>query len=143
MTGLPNGCTPKTAPKRTQYVPLPAAPPQHLIPSLAAPVGWLLVTTSPNLCLTPQASCTHSDTDVVLKAYNLMGLSTFLRHQVLRELDIHARLHHPSIVHLIAAFKVRSVLCAQATRAAAPREDALPAVLERDSVERSSTATLT
>ena len=43
---------------------------------------------------------------MVLKAYNLMGLSAFLRHQVLRELDIHARLHHPSIVHLIAAFKV-------------------------------------
>ncbi len=44
---------------------------------------------------------------MVLKAYNLMGLSAFLRHQVLRELDIHARLHNPSIVHLIAAFKVR------------------------------------
>ncbi|KAG2428438.1 hypothetical protein HXX76_011558 [Chlamydomonas incerta] len=57
-----------------------------------------------------KATCTHSDTDVVLKAYNLMGLSTFLRHQVLRELDIHARLHHPSIVHLIAAFKEGDIL---------------------------------
>ncbi|KAG2451009.1 hypothetical protein HYH02_004279 [Chlamydomonas schloesseri] len=57
-----------------------------------------------------KATCTHSDTDVVLKAYNLMGLSTFLRHQVLRELDIHARLHHPSIVHLLAAFKECDIL---------------------------------
>ncbi|PNH09413.1 Aurora kinase A [Tetrabaena socialis] len=57
-----------------------------------------------------KASCTHSSSDVVLKAYNLTGLSSFLRHQVLRELDIHARLRHVGIVHLIAAFKEGDIL---------------------------------
>ncbi|KAG2428429.1 hypothetical protein HXX76_011549 [Chlamydomonas incerta] len=57
-----------------------------------------------------KASSTHASGDVVLKAYNLSGLSTFLRHQVLRELDIHARLTHTSIVHLIAAFKEGDIL---------------------------------
>ncbi|KAG2486070.1 hypothetical protein HYH03_015276 [Edaphochlamys debaryana] len=57
-----------------------------------------------------KATCNASETDVVLKAYNLMGLSAFLRHQVLRELDIHSRLQHPSIVHLIAAFKEGDIL---------------------------------
>ena len=64
----------------------------------------------------PQASSPHAGDDVVLKAYNLSGLSTFLRHQVLRELDIHARLSHTSIVHLIAAFKVRTFEYAGASR---------------------------
>lgn len=42
----------------------------------------------------------------MLKSYSLSSLSEFLRHQVLRELDIHARLQHPHIVQLIATFKV-------------------------------------
>ncbi|GLC45899.1 hypothetical protein PLESTF_000710100 [Pleodorina starrii] len=52
-----------------------------------------------------KASCLYSGTDVILKAYNLAGLSTFLRNQVLRELDIHSRLRHPGVVHLMAAFR--------------------------------------
>ncbi len=53
-----------------------------------------------------KAACLHSGTDVVLKAYKLAGLSSFLRHQVLRELDIHSRLDHPGVVRLLAAFRV-------------------------------------
>ncbi|GLI70384.1 hypothetical protein VaNZ11_015164 [Volvox africanus] len=52
-----------------------------------------------------KASCLYSSSDVVLKAYNLAGLSNFLRNQVLRELNIHSRLRHPGIVHLLAAFR--------------------------------------
>ncbi|EFJ51683.1 aurora like protein kinase [Volvox carteri f. nagariensis] len=52
-----------------------------------------------------KARCLYSGNDVVLKAYNLAGLSTFLRNQVLRELDIHSRLRHPGVVHLLAAFR--------------------------------------
>ncbi|GLI70377.1 hypothetical protein VaNZ11_015157, partial [Volvox africanus] len=48
--------------------------------------------------------------DVVLKAYNLAGLSNFLRNQVLRELNIHSRLRHPGIVHLLAAFREGDLL---------------------------------
>ncbi|GIL88460.1 hypothetical protein Vretifemale_16432 [Volvox reticuliferus] len=52
-----------------------------------------------------KASCTFSGNDVVLKVYNLSRLSKFLQNQVLRELDIHSRLRHPGIVHLLAAFR--------------------------------------
>ncbi|KAG2426078.1 hypothetical protein HXX76_013266 [Chlamydomonas incerta] len=52
-----------------------------------------------------KAHCRHSRQDVVLKAYNLQGLSPFLRHQVLRELDIHSRLAHDGIVQLYGAFR--------------------------------------
>lgn len=62
------------------------------------------------LCAPTQASCNHSGDDVVLKAYDLGGLSSFLRHQVLRELDIHSRLRHAGVVQLLAAFKEGDVL---------------------------------
>ncbi|KAG2453971.1 hypothetical protein HYH02_001017 [Chlamydomonas schloesseri] len=52
-----------------------------------------------------KAHCLQSRMDVVLKAYCLTGLSPFLTHQVARELDIHARLHHEHIVHLFGAFR--------------------------------------
>ncbi|GLC45895.1 hypothetical protein PLESTF_000709700 [Pleodorina starrii] len=57
-----------------------------------------------------KACCLYSGADVVLKAYNLAGLSTFLRNQVLRELDIHSRLRHPGVVHLMAAFREDDLL---------------------------------
>ncbi|KAG2451016.1 hypothetical protein HYH02_004286 [Chlamydomonas schloesseri] len=57
-----------------------------------------------------KATCLVTNTDVVLKAYNLSSLSTFLRHQVLRELDIHARLVHPSVVQLYSTFKEGNLL---------------------------------
>ncbi|KAG2428428.1 hypothetical protein HXX76_011548 [Chlamydomonas incerta] len=57
-----------------------------------------------------KATCLVTNTDVVLKAYNLSSLSTFLRHQVLRELDIHARLTHPSVVQLYSTFKEGNLL---------------------------------
>ncbi len=55
-----------------------------------------------------KAESVASNAEVVLKAYNLAGLSVFLRHQVLRELDIHSRLSHSGVVHLMAAFRVRN-----------------------------------
>lgn len=55
-----------------------------------------------------KAESVASNAEVVLKAYNLAGLSVFLRHQVLRELDIHSRLSHSGVVHLMAAFRVRA-----------------------------------
>ncbi|KAG2428441.1 hypothetical protein HXX76_011561 [Chlamydomonas incerta] len=57
-----------------------------------------------------RATCTHSGAEVALKVYDTSGLNTFLRHQVLRELDIHARLTHTSIVQLYAAFKEGDIL---------------------------------
>ncbi|GLC40736.1 hypothetical protein PLESTM_001106700 [Pleodorina starrii] len=44
-----------------------------------------------------KATCVTSSTEVVLKVYSLATLTDFLRHQVLRELDIHSRLMHPGI----------------------------------------------
>ncbi|KAG2451298.1 hypothetical protein HYH02_003904 [Chlamydomonas schloesseri] len=52
-----------------------------------------------------KAVCRTSGTEVVLKLYQLSSLSDFLRHQVLRELEIHSRLRCPSMVQLLAAFK--------------------------------------
>eukprot|EP00198_Chlamydomonas_reinhardtii_P005791 XP_001695127.1 predicted protein [Chlamydomonas reinhardtii] len=57
-----------------------------------------------------RASCLRSGAEVALKAYDTSGLNTFLRHQVLRELDIHARLTHTSIVQLYAVFKEGDIL---------------------------------
>ncbi|PNH06107.1 Serine/threonine-protein kinase Aurora-3 [Tetrabaena socialis] len=52
-----------------------------------------------------KAACCRSGRDVVLKSYTLSTLTDFLRNQVLRELDIHSRLEHPSVVQLLAAFR--------------------------------------
>ncbi|KXZ55543.1 hypothetical protein GPECTOR_2g1092 [Gonium pectorale] len=52
-----------------------------------------------------KAHCLTSNQTVVLKVYALDGLTDFLRHQVLRELDIHSRLKHPGVVQLLAAFR--------------------------------------
>ncbi|KAG2488064.1 hypothetical protein HYH03_013367 [Edaphochlamys debaryana] len=52
-----------------------------------------------------KATCLKSVKDVVLKAYTLSSLSPFLTHQALREVSIHSRLEHPSIVQFMAAFK--------------------------------------
>ncbi|KAG2435727.1 hypothetical protein HXX76_006924 [Chlamydomonas incerta] len=52
-----------------------------------------------------KAVCRTSGTEVVLKLYQLSSLSDFLRHQVLRELEIHSRLRCPSMVQLLAAFR--------------------------------------
>ncbi|PNH01888.1 putative spindle assembly checkpoint kinase, partial [Tetrabaena socialis] len=57
-----------------------------------------------------KATCLHSGHPVVLKLYALPQLSDFLRHQVLRELDIHSRLKHPDLVALLAAFRDGDVL---------------------------------
>ncbi|PNH07268.1 Serine/threonine-protein kinase Aurora-3 [Tetrabaena socialis] len=56
------------------------------------------------------ATCCRSGQDVVLKTYTLSTLTDFLRNQVLRELDIHARLDHPGIVQMLAAFREGDVL---------------------------------
>ncbi|KAG2483052.1 hypothetical protein HYH03_018081 [Edaphochlamys debaryana] len=52
-----------------------------------------------------KAVCLKSGRDVVLKAYSLSSLSSFLTHQALREVSIHSRLEHPSIVQFLGAFK--------------------------------------
>ncbi|PNH08521.1 putative spindle assembly checkpoint kinase [Tetrabaena socialis] len=52
-----------------------------------------------------QATCRTSGLAVVLKCYSLATLSDYLRHQALRELDIHSRLRHPDLVQLLAAFR--------------------------------------
>ncbi|GLC45898.1 hypothetical protein PLESTF_000710000 [Pleodorina starrii] len=57
-----------------------------------------------------KAVCRKSGADVVLKAYNLAGLSDFLVYQMLRELDIHSRLRHTGVVKLLAAFREDDLL---------------------------------
>ncbi|KAG2439626.1 hypothetical protein HXX76_004978 [Chlamydomonas incerta] len=57
-----------------------------------------------------KATCHRSGQDVVLKAYTLSSLSDFLRNQMLRELDIHARLQHPSVVQILGAFREGDLL---------------------------------
>ncbi|KAG2502235.1 hypothetical protein HYH03_000721 [Edaphochlamys debaryana] len=52
-----------------------------------------------------KATCHRTGQDVVLKAYSLSTLTDFLRNQVLRELDIHSKLEHPSIVQMLGAFR--------------------------------------
>eukprot|EP00198_Chlamydomonas_reinhardtii_P004194 XP_001693530.1 predicted protein [Chlamydomonas reinhardtii] len=52
-----------------------------------------------------KAECLHSGEPVALKVYRLKGQSDFLRYQMMRELHIHARLAHDSMVHLIGAFQ--------------------------------------
>ena len=53
-----------------------------------------------------QAECSHSGAKVVLKVYNWESLAPLNRHQVQREIRIHARLRHPFIIQLYAAFQV-------------------------------------
>eukprot|EP00198_Chlamydomonas_reinhardtii_P008723 XP_001698060.1 predicted protein [Chlamydomonas reinhardtii] len=57
-----------------------------------------------------KATCHRSGQDVVLKAYTLSSLSDFLRNQMLRELDIHARLQHPAVVQILGAFREGDLL---------------------------------
>jgi hypothetical protein len=49
----------------------------------------------------------RSGLPVALKVYYMAMLASFNRHQVLREVRLHASLDHPHIIQLYAAFQVR------------------------------------
>lgn len=57
----------------------------------------------------PQALDMRSGLPVALKMYYMAMLASFNRHQVLREVRLHASLDHPHIIQLYAAFQVRWV----------------------------------
>lgn len=52
-----------------------------------------------------QARCNYSGDTVALKVYHLESLCELNHYQVLREIRVHASLHHQNIIHLYASFQ--------------------------------------